>query len=223
MPAWVAGRGHRGTTRKCTSKEKGKPTEIGGVIYVESANKGGPRFQWTVTNRRIPLVFLHDVNGFYGGARLGVRGIIRAGAKMVNAVSNVGVPKISVILGGSYGAGHYGHVRQGLRAKVSVRRGPRPSHSVMGGDQAANTLLGTSGSPSSRSRAKSITEAEKKAALDEIKKRYRTPRNQIRGRARSGSMPSSRPKRPGEAHPGRSTWAGHNPEVPPLGVGVFQT
>src|SRR5258707_3081277 len=83
-----------------------KHTEFGGVIYTESAEKAA-RFIMDCNQNLIPLVFLHDVNGFMVGRDAEWSGIIKAGAKMVNAVSNSVVPKISVIIGGSFGAGHY--------------------------------------------------------------------------------------------------------------------
>jgi 3-methylcrotonyl-CoA carboxylase beta subunit len=83
-----------------------KRIEFGGVIYTESAEKAA-RFIMDCNQNLIPLVFLHDVNGFMVGRDAEWSGIIRAGAKMVNAVSNSVVPKIAVIVGGSFGAGHY--------------------------------------------------------------------------------------------------------------------
>ena len=83
-----------------------KRIEFGGVIYTESAEKAA-RFILDCNQNRVPLVFLHDVNGFMVGKEAEWSGIIRAGAKMVNAVSNSVVPKIAVICGGSFGAGHY--------------------------------------------------------------------------------------------------------------------
>src|SRR2546429_1199345 len=83
-----------------------KRMEFGGVIYTESAEKAA-RFIMDCNQNRIPLVFLHDVNGFMVGKDAEWSGIIRAGAKMVNAVANSVVPKIAVICGGSFGAGHY--------------------------------------------------------------------------------------------------------------------
>jgi len=83
-----------------------KRMEFGGVIYTESAEKAA-RFILDCNQNRIPLIFLHDVNGFMVGKEAEWSGIIRAGAKMVNAVANSVVPKITVICGGSFGAGHY--------------------------------------------------------------------------------------------------------------------
>jgi 3-methylcrotonyl-CoA carboxylase beta subunit len=89
-----------------TDHEGHKRIEFGGVIYTESAEKAA-RFIMDCNQNLIPLVFLHDVNGFMVGRDAEWSGIIKAGAKMVNAVSNSVVPKITVIVGGSFGAGHY--------------------------------------------------------------------------------------------------------------------
>ena len=91
---------------QATDHEGKKRMEFGGVIYTESAEKAA-RFIMDCNQNLIPLVFLHDVNGFMVGRDAEWSGIIKAGAKMVNAVSNSVVPKVAVILGGSFGAGHY--------------------------------------------------------------------------------------------------------------------
>ena len=90
-----------------------KRTEFGGVIYTESAQKAA-RFIMDCNQSLVPLVFLHDVNGFMVGKDAEWSGIIRAGAKMVSAVSTSVVPKITVIVGGSFGAGHYAMCGEGL-------------------------------------------------------------------------------------------------------------
>src|SRR5205807_7707049 len=80
--------------------------QYGGVIYVDSADKAA-RFIMDCNQTRLPLIFLHDVNGFMVGKESEQEGIIRAGAKLVNVIANSVVPKITVILGGSFGAGNY--------------------------------------------------------------------------------------------------------------------
>src|SRR5205814_761729 len=116
-----------------------KRIEFGGVIYTESAEKAA-RFILDCNQNRIPLVFLQDVNGFMVGKDAEWSGIIRAGAKMVNAVANSVVPKITVILGGSFGAGNYA-----MCGKAYDRRfmfaWPTARFAVMGGDAAASTLV----------------------------------------------------------------------------------
>jgi 3-methylcrotonyl-CoA carboxylase beta subunit len=115
-----------------------KRMEFGGVIYTESAEKAA-RFILDCNQNRIPLVFLHDVNGFMVGKDAEWSGIIRAGAKMVNAVSNSVVPKISVICGGSFGAGHYAMCGKAYDPRF-IFAWPTARYAVMSGDAAASTL-----------------------------------------------------------------------------------
>jgi acetyl-CoA carboxylase carboxyltransferase component len=115
-----------------------KRIEFGGVIYTESAEKAA-RFILDCNQNRIPLVFLHDVNGFMVGKDAEWSGIIRAGAKMVNAVSNSIVPKISVICGGSFGAGHYAMCGKAYDPRF-IFAWPTARYAVMSGDAAASTL-----------------------------------------------------------------------------------
>src|SRR5213595_3611471 len=116
-----------------------KRIEFGGVIYTESAEKAA-RFILDCNQNRIPLVFLQDVNGFMVGKDAEWSGIIRAGAKMVNAVANSVVPKITVILGGSFGAGNYAMCGKAYDPRF-VFAWPTAKYAVMGGDAAASTLL----------------------------------------------------------------------------------
>jgi 3-methylcrotonyl-CoA carboxylase beta subunit len=116
-----------------------KRIEFGGVIYTESAEKAA-RFIMDCNQNRIPLVFLHDVNGFMVGKDAEWSGIIRAGAKMVNAVANSVVPKISVICGGSFGAGHYAMCGKAYDPRF-IFAWPTARYAVMSGDSAAGTLV----------------------------------------------------------------------------------
>ncbi len=116
-----------------------KRIEFGGVIYTESAEKAA-RFILDCNQNLVPLVFLHDVNGFMVGKDAEWSGIIRAGAKMVNAVSNSVVPKIAVICGGSFGAGHYAMCGKAYDPRF-LFAWPTARYAVMGGDQAAATLV----------------------------------------------------------------------------------
>ena len=115
-----------------------KRIEFGGVIYTESAEKAA-RFILDCNQNRIPIIFLHDVNGFMVGKDAEWSGIIRAGAKMVNAVANSVVPKISVILGGSFGAGNYAMCGKAYDPRF-LFAWPTAKFAVMSGDAAANTL-----------------------------------------------------------------------------------
>ncbi len=113
--------------------------EFGGVIYTESAEKAA-RFIMDCNQNLVPLIFLHDVNGFMVGKEAEWSGIIRAGAKMVNAVSNTVVPKISVICGGSFGAGHYAMCGKAFDPRF-IFAWPTARYAVMSGDSAASTLV----------------------------------------------------------------------------------
>jgi acetyl-CoA carboxylase carboxyltransferase component len=125
--------------QKTHVRRPGHPVEFGGVIYRECAEKAA-RFVLDCGQNRVPLLFLHDVNGFMVGKESERGGIIRAGAKMVNAVSNVTVPKISVILGGSFGAGHYAMCGKAYDPRF-LFVWPTARYAVMGGAQAAGTLV----------------------------------------------------------------------------------
>src|SRR5882762_7292603 len=122
-----------------TDHEGHKRMEFGGVIYTESAEKAA-RFIMDCNQNLIPLVFFHDVNGFMVGRDAEWSGIIKAGAKMVNAVSNSVVPKITVIVGGSFGAGHYAMCGKAYDPRF-VFAWPTAKYAVMSGDSAAGTLV----------------------------------------------------------------------------------
>ena len=113
--------------------------EFGGVIYKESAEKAA-RFILDCNQNLVPLIFLHDVNGFMVGKEAEWSGIIRAGAKMVNAVANSVVPKIAVICGGSFGAGHYAMCGKAYDPRF-IFAWPTARYAVMSGDSAAATLV----------------------------------------------------------------------------------
>jgi acetyl-CoA carboxylase carboxyltransferase component len=115
------------------------PLQYGGVIYVDSADKAA-RFIMDCNQSRVPLVFLQDVNGFMVGRESEQAGIIRAGAKLVNVISNSVVPKLTVILGGSYGAGNYALCGKAFDPRL-IFAWPTARYAVMGGEQAASTLL----------------------------------------------------------------------------------
>lgn len=124
--------------RKRSKNSKGA-LEYGGVIYVDAADKAA-RFIMDCNQTRTPLLFLQDVNGFMVGRDSEQAGIIKAGAKLVNAISNSVVPKITVILAGSYGAGNYALCGKAFDPRF-IFAWPTCKYAVMGGAQAANTLL----------------------------------------------------------------------------------
>jgi 3-methylcrotonyl-CoA carboxylase beta subunit len=122
-----------------TSQTGEKRVEFGGVIYAESAQKAA-RFIMDCNQNLIPLIFLHDVNGFMVGRDAEWSGIIRAGAQMVSAVANSTVPKITVILGGSFGAGHYAMCGKAYDPRF-LFAWPTARYAVMSGASAASTLV----------------------------------------------------------------------------------
>jgi acetyl-CoA carboxylase carboxyltransferase component len=146
-----------------------KRIEVGGVIYTESAQKAA-RFIMDCNQSLVPLLFLHDVNGFMVGKDAEWSGIIRAGAKMVSAVSTSVVPKITVIVGGSFGAGHYAMCGKAYDPRF-LFAWPTARYAVMSGASAANTLAEVRAKQMERG-GKTLTEAEKKALYDEIKDAY---------------------------------------------------
>src|SRR5450432_3485302 len=146
-----------------------KRMEFGGVIYTESAEKAA-RFIMDCNQNLIPLVFLHDVNGFMVGRDAEWSGIIKAGAKMVNAVSNSVVPKISVIVGGSFGAGHYAMCGKAYDPRF-VFAWPTARYAVMSGDSAASTLVEIKIKQLERS-GKQLTDEDKKELFESIKRTY---------------------------------------------------
>jgi 3-methylcrotonyl-CoA carboxylase beta subunit len=115
------------------------PLQYGGVIYVDSADKSA-RFIMDCNQSRTPILFIQDVNGFMVGKESEQAGIIRAGAKLVNVISNSVVPKITLIVGGSYGAGNYALCGKAFDPRFMLAW-PNAQYAVMGGKQAANTLL----------------------------------------------------------------------------------
>jgi acetyl-CoA carboxylase carboxyltransferase component len=154
--------------RKQVKTKKGE-MQMGGVIYSDSADKAA-RFIMNCNQRKIPLVFLHDVNGFMVGSRAEHGGIIKDGAKMVNAVSNSVVPKFSIILGSSYGAGNYAMCGKAYDPRL-IFAWPTAQIAVMSGAAAGKTLLQIKMS-ALKAKGKTLTDEEQKAHLEEIQKSY---------------------------------------------------
>ena len=146
-----------------------KRIEFGGVIYTESAEKAA-RFILDCNQNRIPLVFLHDVNGFMVGKDAEWSGIIRAGAKMVNAVANSVVPKIAVICGGSFGAGHYAMCGKAYDPRF-IFAWPTARYAVMSGDSAAGTLVEIKLKQLERE-GKKVDEKQKKELYESVRATY---------------------------------------------------
>jgi acetyl-CoA carboxylase carboxyltransferase component len=152
-----------------TSQTGEKRVEFGGVIYAESAQKAA-RFIMDCNQNLIPLIFLHDVNGFMVGRDAEWSGIIRAGAQMVSAVANSTVPKITVILGGSFGAGHYAMCGKAYDPRF-LFAWPTARYAVMSGASAASTLVEIKIRQLERG-GKQLSDAEKSQVFASIKASY---------------------------------------------------
>ena len=154
--------------RKVVKSKKGE-MQIGGVIYSDSADKAA-RFIMNCNQRKIPLVFLQDVTGFMVGSRSEHGGIIKDGAKMVNAMANSVVPKFTIIVGNSYGAGNYAMCGKAYDPRL-IAAWPSGQIAVMGGAQAAKTLLQIHVA-GLKAQGKTITQEEEDAQLKVITDRY---------------------------------------------------
>jgi acetyl-CoA carboxylase carboxyltransferase component len=203
-----------------TDHEGHKRIEFGGVIYTESAEKAA-RFIMDCNQDLIPLVFFHDVNGFMVGRDAEWSGIIKAGAKMVNAVSNSVVPKIVVIVGGSFGAGHYAMCGKAFDPRF-VFAWPTARYAVMSGDAAAGTLVEIKVKQLERS-GKKLSEEERKELSDSVKKNYEEQTDPRYGAARLWIDKIIDPMETRQAITQALEAASLNPDVPEFKVGVLQT
>jgi acetyl-CoA carboxylase carboxyltransferase component len=197
-----------------------KRMAFGGVIYTESAEKAA-RFIMDCNQNLVPLVFLHDVNGFMVGRDAEWSGIIRAGAKMVNAVSNSVVPKIAVIVGGSFGAGHYAMCGKAYDPRF-LFAWPTAKYAVMAGASAAGTLVEIKIKQLERG-GKKLSEEDKKKLFDEVKATYDKQTDPRYGAARLWIDKIIDPAETREAIIMALEAAALNPEVPKFSVGVLQT
>ncbi len=155
--------------QRLISKTAKGEMQIGGVIYNDSADKAA-RFIMNCNQKKIPLVFLQDVTGFMVGSRSEHSGIIKDGAKLVNAVSNSVVPKITIITGNSYGAGNYAMCGKAYDPRF-IYAWPSAKIAVMGGGSAAKTLLQIQVA-SEKAKGKEVSAEDEKKLLDEIMQRY---------------------------------------------------
>jgi acetyl-CoA carboxylase carboxyltransferase component len=155
--------------QRLVSKNGKGEMQIGGVIYNDSADKAA-RFIMNCNQKKIPLVFLQDVTGFMVGSRSEHSGIIKDGAKLVNAVANSVVPKITIIIGNSCGAGNYAMCGKAYDPRF-IYAWPSAKIAVMGGDQAAKTLLQIQVA-GMKAKGKEVSAAEEKELLDRIKASY---------------------------------------------------
>jgi acetyl-CoA carboxylase carboxyltransferase component len=194
--------------------------EVGGVIYTEGAQKAA-RFIMDCNQNLVPLVFLHDVNGFMVGKDAEWSGIIRAGAKMVSAVSTSVVPKISVIVGGSFGAGHYAMCGKAYDPRF-LFAWPTARYAVMSGASAANTLAEVRAKQMERG-GKILSEAERKALYDEIKASYDAQADPRYGAARLWIDAIIDPAKTREVLITALDACALNPDLPKFNPGILQT
>jgi 3-methylcrotonyl-CoA carboxylase beta subunit len=197
-----------------------KRIEFGGVIYTESAEKAA-RFIMDCNQNLVPLIFLHDVNGFMVGKEAEWTGIIRAGAKMVNAVSNSVVPKIAVICGGSFGAGHYAMCGKAYDPRF-IFAWPTARYAVMSGDSAAATLVEIKIKQLERE-GKKLSDAERKALHESIRATYEHQTDPRYAAARLWVDAIIDPAQTREALIWALEAAALNPEVKEFRTGVLQT
>ncbi len=194
--------------------------EFGGVIYTESAEKAA-RFILDCNQNLVPLVFLHDVNGFMVGKEAEWSGIIRAGAKMVNAVANSVVPKISVILGGSFGAGHYAMCGKAYDPRF-IFAWPTARYAVMSGDSAAGTLVEIKVKQLERE-GKKLSQKELEELRESVRATYEHQSDPRYAAARLWVDGILDPAHTRDALIWGLEAAALNPDVRPLKTGVLQT
>jgi 3-methylcrotonyl-CoA carboxylase beta subunit len=202
--------------RKIVKSKKGE-MQMGGVIYNDSADKAA-RFIMNCNQKKIPLVFLQDVTGFMVGSRSEQSGIIKDGAKMVNAVANSVVPKITVIIGNSYGAGNYAMCGKAYDPRF-IFAWPTARIAVMGGEQAAKTLLQIQ---VSALKGTEVDPAEEKKWLDEIEDRYEKQTTPYYAAARLWVDAIIDPADTRKLIAEGLSAANHNPEMAEFKTGVIQ-
>lgn len=205
--------------RKVVKSKKGE-MQFGGVIYSDSADKAA-RFIMNCNQKRIPLVFLQDVTGFMVGSRSEHGGIIKDGAKMVNAMSNSVVPKFTIILGNSFGAGNYAMCGKAYDPRL-IASWPCAQIAVMGGAQAAKTLLQIQVS-SMKSQGKELDKETETKLLEEITERYNRQMSPYYAAARLWVDAIISPLDTRSWISQGIEMANHAPITKPYNVGVLQT
>ncbi len=203
-----------------TSQTGDKHMEFGGVIYPESADKAA-RFIMDCNQNLIPLIFLHDVNGFMVGRDAEWSGIIRSGAKMVSAVSNSVVPKISVIIGGSFGAGNYAMCGKAYDPRF-IFAWPTAKYAVMSGASAANTLVEVRIKQLERGGHK-LSAEERKELFDSTKATYDEQTDPRYAAARLWVDAIIDPAKTRDVLMMALEAASLNPDVPRFNPGILQT
>jgi acetyl-CoA carboxylase carboxyltransferase component len=193
--------------------------QLGGVIYNDSADKAA-RFIMNCNQKKIPLVFLQDVTGFMVGSRSEHAGIIKDGAKMVNVVANSVVPKITIIVGNSYGAGNYAMCGKAYDPRF-IYAWPTAKIAVMGGEQAAKTMLQIQVA-GMKAKGEIVTPAQEKEILDRISSDYIRQTKPFYAAARLWVDAIIDPKLTRELISEGIAAADLNPEIAEFKTGVFQ-
>lgn len=193
--------------------------QVGGVIYSDSADKGA-RFVLNCNQKKIPLVFLQDVTGFMVGSRAEQGGIIKDGAKMVNAVANSTVPKFTIFVGNSYGAGNYAMCGKAYDPRV-IFAWPTAQIAVMGGKQSSETLLSIKLNQMERG-GKHISEKEQTQLLKEIQDRYESELDPMFAASRLWVDGIIDPLDTRSVISTGIEMASNNPDIPKFNPGVIQ-
>jgi acetyl-CoA carboxylase carboxyltransferase component len=191
--------------------------QIGGVIYTDAADKGA-RFVELMNQKGMPIVFLQDVTGFMVGSKSEREGIIKDGAKMVNVVANSVVPKLTVFVGNSFGAGNYAMCGRAYGARFFYAW-PSASISVMGGQQASETLLAIQ----LKNRGDDVSDEERAKLLEEIQARYEAAMDPRYAAARLWVDEIIDPRRTREVLARSLAAAAQQTAIPDFKVGVLQT
>jgi acetyl-CoA carboxylase carboxyltransferase component len=198
--------------------------QLGGVLYNDSSDKAA-RFILNCNQKKIPLVFLQDVTGFMVGSRSEHAGIIKDGAKLVNAVANSVVPKITIIIGNSYGAGNYAMCGKAYDPRF-IYAWPSAKIAVMGGEQAAKTLLQiqTAARKSEKGNLKSENAEfeDEQQLLEKIKSRYEKQTTPYYAAAHLWVDDIIDPVSTRQLISEAIAAANHNPHIEELKTGVFQ-
>ncbi|MCH8123274.1 MAG: acyl-CoA carboxylase subunit beta [Bacteroidetes bacterium] len=194
--------------------------QAGGVIYSDSADKAA-RFIMICNQKKIPLVFFQDVTGFMVGSRAEHGGIIKDGAKMVSAVANSVVPKFTVVVGNSYGAGNYAMCGRAYDPRL-ILAWPTARIAVMGGAQAAETLMQIQATKRERE-GEELSEEERAALLTEIQERYDSQTSPYYAAARLWVDELIDPIETRSCLSTGLEMANHNPDIPPFSPGIIQT
>ena len=204
---------------KKATRTGGTEMQLGGVIYNDSADKAA-RFILNCNQKKIPLVFLQDVTGFMVGSRSEHSGIIKDGAKMVNAVANSVVPKITIIIGNSYGAGNYAMCGKAYGPRF-IYAWPTAKIAVMGGDQAAKTLLQIQVN-AMKAKGQEVKPEEEQKLLSEITGRYDIQTTPYYAAARLWVDDIIDPLQTRNVISEAISAANNNPEISSIKLGVFQ-